>query len=175
MYTDLAATLEAANRALAEEKSSWQVADHAQAAQESNSALTRDLQVVQASTATLKEDLKATQASAAVANQELSLKSVAFDELAVWERDTTDKLQAPGEEKKTQELLLESTWKMISECDYSSLVVVSSAVAHAVALLKSYVPDLDTELLRWDYPFDDDDERDALMDSVYDTAQHFVS
>jgi hypothetical protein len=41
MYTDLAATLEAANRALAEEKSSWQVADHAlRAAQESNSALT---------------------------------------------------------------------------------------------------------------------------------------
>jgi hypothetical protein len=104
----------------------------------------------------------------------LSLKSVAFDELAVRERDTPDKLQALGE-KKTQELLLESTWKMISERDYSSLVVVSSAVAHAVAPLKSYMPDLDIELLRWDYPFDDDDEQDALIDSVYDTDQHFVS
>jgi hypothetical protein len=105
----------------------------------------------------------------------LSLKSVAFDELAVRERDAPDKLQALGEEKKTQELLLESTWKTIFERDYSSSVVVSSAVAHAVAPLKSYMPDLDIELLRWDYPFDDDDEQDALIDSVYDTDQHFVS
>jgi hypothetical protein len=105
----------------------------------------------------------------------LSLKSVAFDKLVVRECDALDKLQALGEEKKTQELLLEYTWKMISERDYSSSVVISSAVAHAVALLKSYMPDLDIVLLRWDYPFDDGDEWDALIDIIYDTAQHFVS
>jgi hypothetical protein len=64
---------------------------------------------------------------------------------------------------------------MLSECDYSSSTVISLAVAHVVALLKSHVTDLDTELLRRDFPFDDDEEWDALIDSVYDTAQHFVS
>jgi hypothetical protein len=64
---------------------------------------------------------------------------------------------------------------MLSKHDYSSSEVISSAVAHVVALLKSYVPDLDTELLRRDYPLDNDDEQDTLIDSVYDTAQFFVS
>jgi hypothetical protein len=64
---------------------------------------------------------------------------------------------------------------MLSERYYSSSMVISSAVAHAVALLKSYLPDLDTELHRRDYPLEDDNERDAIIDSVYETAQNFVS
>jgi hypothetical protein len=64
---------------------------------------------------------------------------------------------------------------MLSKHDYSSSEVISSAVAHVVALLKSYVPDLDIELLHRDYPLDNDDEQDTLIDSVYDTAQFFVS
>jgi hypothetical protein len=35
-------------------------------------------------------------------------------------------------------------------------------MTHIVALLKSHTP------------FDDDEERDALIDSVYDIAQHFI-
>jgi CRISPR/Cas system-associated endonuclease/helicase Cas3 len=65
--------------------------------------------------------------------------------------------------------------EMLSERDYSSPTVISVAVAHAVVLLKSYVPDLDPELLRKDYPFEEDGERDTLIDSVYETAQYFVS
>jgi hypothetical protein len=53
--------------------------------------------------------------------------------------------------------------------------MISSAVAHIVVLLKSYTLDLDTELLRRDYAFDGDEEHDRMIDSVYDTAQHFVS
>jgi hypothetical protein len=98
-----------------------------------------------------------------------------LDEITIQERTAQDKLQALGEEKNTHEHLLESTRKMLSEHDYFSSTVISSAVAHAVALLKSYVPDLDTKLLCRDYPFDDDDERDTLIDNVYDTAKHFVS
>jgi hypothetical protein len=64
---------------------------------------------------------------------------------------------------------------MLSERYYSSSMVISSAVAHVVALLKSYVPDLDAELHRRDYPLEDDNERDAIIDSVYETAQNFVS
>jgi hypothetical protein len=70
---------------------------------------------------------------------------------------------------------LESTRKMLFRCEYSSSAMISSAVAHAVTLLKSYTPDLDTKLLCRDYPFDDDEEWDVLIDSMYDTAQHFVS
>jgi hypothetical protein len=54
-------------------------------------------------------------------------------------------------------------------------VVISSVVAHVVALLKSHTPDLDVEKLWRDFLFDNDEERDALVDSVYDTAQHYVS
>jgi hypothetical protein len=133
------------------------------------------LQDVQASTAALTEELEAARMSAVAANQEFSSKSAALGEMTNQERTAQDKLHAVGEDKKTQEHLLESTRKMLSEHDYSSLVVISLAVAHIVALLKSYMSDLDTELLHRDYPFNDDDERDALIDSVYDTTQHFVS
>jgi hypothetical protein len=70
---------------------------------------------------------------------------------------------------------MDSTQKMLSEHDYSSLTVISSTAALAVALLMSYVLDLDIELLHRDYPFEDDDEQDTLIDSMYETAQHFVS
>jgi hypothetical protein len=40
-------------------------------------------------------------------------------------------------------------------------------VAHAMALVKNHVPDFDTEILRRDFSIE--------VDSVYDTAQHFVS
>jgi hypothetical protein len=63
----------------------------------------------------------------------------------------------------------------LSERNYSSSVVISLAMAHAVALLKSHTPDLNTVQLRRYFPFDNDEDRDALKDSVYDTTQHFVS
>jgi hypothetical protein len=43
-----------------------------------------------------------------------------------------------------------------------------------MALVKDHVPDFDTEILRRDFSVDEA-EREALVDSVYDTAQHFVS
>jgi hypothetical protein len=70
---------------------------------------------------------------------------------------------------------LESAQKTLSEHDYSSSAVISSVVANAMALLKSHTPDLDTEQLQRDFPFDNDEERDALIDNVCDTAQHFMS
>jgi hypothetical protein len=36
------------------------------------------------------------------------------------------------------------------------------------------MPDLDAEILQRDFPFNNDEERDAPVDSVYDTAQYFV-
>jgi hypothetical protein len=122
-------------------------------------------------------DLKTAQASAISTNQELASKSAALYELAVREQATQDKLRVLGKEKKLQEQIQESTQKMLSKRDYSSSAVISSVVAHAVVLLKSYLPDLYLELLRKDYPFEEDEEkeRDGLIDSVYETAQYFVS
>jgi hypothetical protein len=40
---------------------------------------------------------------------------------------------------------------MFTERDWSSSEVISSIVAHVVALLKSYMPDIDPELLRKEY------------------------
>jgi hypothetical protein len=64
---------------------------------------------------------------------------------------------------------LESTQKMLSKWDFSS-----SVVAHVVALLKSHTPDLDAEMLQRHFPFNDEGQ-DALVDSVDDTTQYFVS
>jgi hypothetical protein len=43
-----------------------------------------------------------------------------------------------------------------------------------MVLLKSHTPDLDVEILQRDFLINDE-ERDALVDGVYDTAQYFVS
>jgi hypothetical protein len=58
---------------------------------------------------------------------------------------------------------------MFTEWDYSLSEVISSTVAHAVTLLKSYMPDVDPELLRKEYRCKDDDERDALIESAPNT------
>jgi hypothetical protein len=64
---------------------------------------------------------------------------------------------------------------MLSEHDCSSSMMIFSAMTHAVTLLKSYTPDLDSELLPKDYPFEEDEERDVLIDNVSEIVQYFVS
>jgi hypothetical protein len=57
---------------------------------------------------------------------------------------------------------------------FSSLAAISSAMAHAVALVKNHLPEFDAEILRRDFTINEV-EREALVGSVYDTAQHFIS
>jgi hypothetical protein len=52
--------------------------------------------------------------------------------------------------------------------------MISSAVAHAMALVKSHKPNFDVEILQRHFPVNDE-ERDVLVDSVYGTVQYFVS
>jgi hypothetical protein len=52
--------------------------------------------------------------------------------------------------------------------------VISLIVANAMVLVKNHMPDFDTEILRKDFTVDDAGWA-ALVDSAYDTAQHFVS
>jgi hypothetical protein len=62
----------------------------------------------------------------------------------------------------------------LSKRDFTSSVVSSSAMSHAMALVKTHMPDFDAEILRHDFPINDE-ERDALVDSVYNIAQYFAS
>jgi Asp-tRNA(Asn)/Glu-tRNA(Gln) amidotransferase B subunit len=96
IHIALSAKLEAANKALAKERATRQVADQAlQASQEMGSALTRDLQYARAFADVLKE--------------ELSAKSMTLDELVIQEREAQIRLYILGDEKKAHEQLLEST------------------------------------------------------------------
>jgi hypothetical protein len=52
--------------------------------------------------------------------------------------------------------------------------VTSLAVAHAMALVKNHVTEFDTEILQRDFSINEA-EQEALVDSVYDTTQHFLS
>jgi hypothetical protein len=52
--------------------------------------------------------------------------------------------------------------------------VISLAVANAMALVKNRMPEFDVEILQKHFTVDDT-RRASLIDSAYDTAQHFVS
>jgi hypothetical protein len=69
---------------------------------------------------------------------------------------------------------LELARKTSSKRENSFNVMICSAVAHAAALFKNYLPDLNIELLRQDFTVDDA-EYETLVSSAFDTAQDFVS
>jgi hypothetical protein len=62
----------------------------------------------------------------------------------------------------------------LSRREASSNTVITSAVAHAAALFKNYLPDLDVEILRKDFIVDDT-TCETLVASAYDATQDFVS
>jgi hypothetical protein len=53
-------------------------------------------------------------------------------------------------------------------------MMISSTVAHAVALFKNHLPDLNMELLCQDFTMDDA-EHETLVSNAFDAAQDFVS
>jgi hypothetical protein len=52
--------------------------------------------------------------------------------------------------------------------------MISTVVVNAMALLKSYLPDLNVELLRKDFTVDEA-EHEALASGAYDVAHEFAS
>jgi hypothetical protein len=75
---------------------------------------------------------------------------------------------------KAKGLLLESTQQALAKREGSTNMMISSVVAHTAALFKNHLPDLNVEILRQDFTVDDS-EREALVSSVFDAAQDFVS
>jgi AAA+ superfamily predicted ATPase len=118
----------------------------------------------------------------------LANKSSALDTAVIREYEmeiklkrAEEKLKAAEEKLKTAEekmtsegQLLDSAQQALSKREFSSLAVISSAVANAMALARNHIPDFNTEILRKNFTVDDA-ERASLVDSAYDTAHHFVS
>jgi hypothetical protein len=52
-------------------------------------------------------------------------------------------------------------------------MMISLAVAYAMALIKNHLPDLNMELLRQDFTVDDA-ERETLVSNTFDAAQDSV-
>jgi hypothetical protein len=69
---------------------------------------------------------------------------------------------------------LESAQKTSSTHKSSFNMMISSAVAHAVALFKNHLSDLNIELLRQNFTVGDA-KRETLVSSAFDAAQDFVS
>jgi hypothetical protein len=97
-------------------------------------------------------------------------KSFALDFALIQECEAKIKLQATEEKIKAQEQSLASTQKALSKQEFSSSVVIFSAVANAMVLVKNHMPEFDIEILQKGFSVDDE-RREALVESAYDTAQ----
>jgi hypothetical protein len=84
------------------------------------------------------------------------------------------KIRAVESEKKDQGLLLEMARQALSKHEDSSILMILMAVANAMALLKSHLPDLDVELLCKDFAVDEADSK-TLTTGAYDAAHKFAS
>jgi hypothetical protein len=111
----------------------------------------------------------------------LASKSFALDtalirahEIEIKLKAAEEKLNVAKEKMKSQGQLLDSAQQVLSKREFSSLAVISSAVANVMAPVKNHIPEFDAKLLRKDFTVDDA-EQAPLVDSDYDTAQHFVS
>jgi hypothetical protein len=71
-------------------------------------------------------------------------------------------------------LLLETARQVLSKRENSSILMILTVVANAMALLKSHLSDLDVELLHKDVTVDEA-EREVLANGAYDTAHEFTS
>jgi hypothetical protein len=71
-------------------------------------------------------------------------------------------------------LLLETARQALSKRENSSVLMISTVVANAMALLKSHLPDLDVKHLCKDVTVDEA-EREVLANGAYDAAHEFTS
>jgi hypothetical protein len=126
-------------------------------------------------------ELENTQTSLAATHDKLDSKSKALDfqvihadEAMLQLKNAESRLKVAEEDLKNQMQLLESTQKTSSMRENYLNMMISSAVAHAVALFKNHLPGLNMGLLRQDFTMDDA-ERETLVSNAFDDAQDFVS
>jgi predicted nuclease with TOPRIM domain len=119
--------------------------------------------------AKLSQALKTTQATYTVTRDNLASKSKELDDMVIREQeantlreqadaklaDLEKKIKVVQGEKKDQGLLLEMARQALSKREDSSILMILMAVANAMMLLKSHLPNLDVELLRKDFAIDE--------------------
>jgi hypothetical protein len=148
----------------------------------------QDLKTSDEAKAKLSQALKTTKVAYIVIRHNLAPKSKELDDAVIQEQeantlreqaeakltDAEKRLTATKGEKKDQGLLLQRAWQELSKREDSSILRISMAVANAMALLKSHLPDLDVELLCKDFTVDEA-ECEALTSGAYDAAHEFAS
>jgi hypothetical protein len=129
----------------------------------------------------LSLELENAQTSLAATRDKLDSKSKALDfqvihvdEAMLRLKNAESWLKAAEEDLKNQRQLLESAQRTLSKHESSFNVMISSMVAHAAALFKNHLPDMNMELLRQDFTVDNT-ERETLVSSAFDAAQDFES
>jgi hypothetical protein len=110
----------------------------------------------------LAHDLENAQTSLAATRDKLDSKSKALDfqviradEAMLRLKNAESRLKATEEDLKNQRQLLESARKTSSKHKSSFNMMIPSAVAHAAALIKNHLLDLNMELLHQDFTVDD--------------------
>jgi hypothetical protein len=96
------------------------------------------------------------------------------DEAMLRLKNAKSRLKAAREDLKNQMQLLESAQKTSSKRESSFNMMISSAVAPAVALFKNHLPGLNMEFLYQDFTVDDA-EHETLVSSTFDASQDFAS
>jgi hypothetical protein len=138
--------------------------------------------------AKLSQVFKTTQMTYTITRDNLASKSKELYDVVTWEQeantlqeqaeaklaDRETKIGVVEGEKKDQGLLLEMAQQALSKHEDSSILMISMAMANAMALLKSHLPNLDVELLRKDFVVDAADS-ETLTTSAYDAAHEFAS
>jgi chromosome segregation ATPase len=178
----LANDLKVAQKALLDEKSVWLEVENSLAEEKATrQAAEQSLQQSKDANATLTLEMENAQTSLAATRDKLDSKSKALDfkvihadEAMLRLKNAESQLKVVEEDLKNQRQLLESAWKTSSKRESSFNMMISLLVAHAAALFKKHLPNLNMELLRQDFTVDDA-ERETIVSSTFDAAQDFVS
>jgi hypothetical protein len=157
-----------AENSLVEERAARQATEqYCQQSNDANATLVLELETAQTSLAATCDKLNSK-------SQALNFQVIHADEAVLWLKNAESQLEAAEEDLKNQKQLLESAQKTSSKREDSFNMMISSAVAHAAALFKNHLPDLNMELLCQDFIVDDV-EGESLVSSAFDAAQDFVS
>jgi hypothetical protein len=104
----------------------------------------------------------------------LDFQVIHADEAVLRLKNVESRLKVDEEDLKNQRQLLELAQKTSSKHEGSFNMIISSVVAHAAALFKNHLSDLNMELLLQDFTMDDA-EHETLVSSAFDVAQDFVT
>jgi hypothetical protein len=116
--------------------------------------------------------MKTTRTANTVTRYNLASKSKDLDDAKL--ADAKKRLTVGEGKKKDQGLLLDMARQALSKREDSSVLMISTTVANAMALLKSHLLDLDVEFLCKDFVVDEA-EHEALTSGAYDAAHEFAS